>query len=168
MQALLNPRLPETDFGQKTITTGIRETFTALTNFASIITTYERVVPELSLQAKGMLTKIEDFGLLQNNWDSYGAEPPIKEIIDRAKRFVRFSDTKRLPLFFTAPGPNGEIVVELNNKKDKDVEVYFNPEGGLEALFYLEKKLVEEMTTESYETVYDNIVHFFQRRYRIQ
>ena len=159
MQVLHNLRIPEINLGQSTITTGISGGFQFMgITTGSIIAIREEIVPELSLKGKAMLSKIGEFSSLEKNWDSYGAEPPIKSVIDKAKRFVRFSDKKRLPLYFTAPGPNGEIVVEFNDKKGKEVEVYFNEDNSIEALFYLNKELIEEREDASY----DDILNFLQ------
>ena len=154
MQAL-QFRLPETNLGENTITTGIKAGFISAfrPDVSSIMARIDGIVPSLTPKGKAMLTKIEDFALLESNWDSYGAEPPAKLIIERAKSFVKTADKKRLPLYFTAPGPNGEIVVEFNDRKGRSVEVFFNEDNVVEALFYSQDKLINEISDVSCEDV---------------
>ncbi|MBI4640174.1 MAG: hypothetical protein HY731_05740 [Candidatus Tectomicrobia bacterium] len=71
---------------------------------------------------------MKTFLQLKENWDSYGAEPPSKIAIEHAFSFVKTLDRQGLPVFFTAPGPNGEVLVELK-QNDKSVEVTFESDG---------------------------------------
>jgi hypothetical protein len=83
---------------------------------------------DLSDEAREVLSRIKTFAQLQENWDSYGAEPPSKIALQNALSFVKTLDKQRLPVFFTAPGPDGEVLVELKNN-DKSVEVTFGDDG---------------------------------------
>ena len=82
----------------------------------------------LSEVARETLGKIKTFYNLRENWDSYGAEPPSKAALQNAFSFVKSVDKQRLPIFFTAPGPNGEVLVELK-QGDKSIEVTFEADG---------------------------------------
>lgn len=92
-------------------------------------------LPELSPKAKELLLKIYRFKELPNNWDENGAMPPNDDIINMASFFLRIADEYDLPLYFTAPGPNGEIVLEFKSK-DRSAEVYFE-EDRSEMILYV-------------------------------
>jgi hypothetical protein len=77
---------------------------------------------------KDLVNKLRSFKELKENWDSYGALPPSPATIDAAIRFIRKADRNLLPLYFAAPGPNGELVFEFRNG-NREAAVYFNPEG---------------------------------------
>src|SRR6266849_10655037 len=82
----------------------------------------------MSNLGREILGKLSTFYDLQMNWDSYGAEPPSKTALQRARTFVQSADKRRLPIFFTAPGPNGEVIVELK-QGDKSIEATFESNG---------------------------------------
>lgn len=91
--------------------------------------------PSLSNAAMKAASKILGFRNYADNWDSYGAERPSESAIVNALSFIRVIDAHRIPVYFTAPGPNGEIVVELR-KGNYEAEVYFNADNSNEALIY--------------------------------
>lgn len=85
---------------------------------------------------KKAIERLKSFKKLESNWNSYGAEKPSIRSIDQAIRFIKHLDEWLQPVYFTAPGPNGEILVELKHA-DKSIEVFFNPEANNEyALFH--------------------------------
>lgn len=94
-------------------------------------------------EARQMISKLKGFKNLGENWDSYGAVPPSSETIDNAIRFVKKADRNLLPFFFTAPGPNGEVVIEFK-QGNKEASVYFNPEGTSELLLNSNNETVLE------------------------
>ena len=61
---------------------------------------------------------IEDFEHLENNWDGDGALAIPNTVIKKAKSIIIFLDTMGLKVFHTAPGPNGEIMIDLRNRKN--------------------------------------------------
>ncbi len=83
----------------------------------------------LSDVGQEILAKLKTLTNLQQNWDSYGAEPPSKIALQNALSFVKALDKRRLPIFFTAPGPNGEILVELK-RGAKSIEITLDNKGG--------------------------------------
>lgn len=91
--------------------------------------------PSLSNAAMKAASKILGFRNYADNWDSYGAERPSESAIVNALSFIRVIDAHRIPVYFTAPGPNGEIVVELR-KGNYEAEVYFNADNSNEVLIY--------------------------------
>ena len=92
-------------------------------------------LPPLSDAARKVVSKISGFRSLADNWDSYGAEKPSESAIINALSFIRTIDAHEIPVYFTAPGPNGEIVVELR-KGNYEAEVYFNADKSNEVLIY--------------------------------
>ena len=100
----------------------------------SIIDIYSDT-PPLSNAAVKAASKILGFRNYADNWDSYGAERPSESAIVNALSFIRAIDAHRIPVYFTAPGPNGEIVVELR-KGNYEAEVYFNADNSNEVLIY--------------------------------
>ncbi len=91
--------------------------------------------PSLSNAAMKAASKILGFRNYADNWDSYGAERPSESAIVNALSFIRVIDAHRIPVYFTAPGPNGEIVVELR-KGNYEAEAYFNADNSNEVLIY--------------------------------
>lgn len=106
---------------------------------------------ELSDDAREMLSKIRSFSSLNSSWDSYGAEPPSTVAVGNAFSFVRAIDRKREPVYFTAPGPNGEILVELK-RGNRSVEITFEPDGTSTYAKFLGDDCVEENTFENQAT----------------
>jgi|AntAceMinimDraft_16_1070373.scaffolds.fasta_scaffold16417_2 hypothetical protein len=92
-------------------------------------------IPSLSSSAKKFISKLQSFKEYAENWDSYGAKKPSEIAINNAITLIKQLDENNLPIYFTAPGPNGEIIVEL--KKNKiEIEVYFNPNGSNHIYLY--------------------------------
>lgn len=102
----------------------------------------------LSESARQMITKANSFKSLQDNWDSHGAVAPSSENIERAISFIKHADKNLLPFYFTAPGPNGELVVEFK-KGNKEAAAYFNPDGSTELAMNEGDAIIEEGTIEN-------------------
>lgn len=106
--------------------------------FSSIQISPKRLVLELSPIAKKILFKLYSFKLLKPNWDGYGAQVPSNNVLKQAEKFLEITDEYDLPIYFTAPGPNGEVVLEF--KKDQiSAEVYFEEGDFSEMILYTEK-----------------------------
>ena len=103
-------------------------------NTSIVINIYSHT-PPLSNAAMKAASKILGFRNFADNWDSYGAEKPSENAIVNALSFIRVIDAHGIPVYFTAPGPNGEIVVELR-KGNYEAEVYFNADNSNEILIY--------------------------------
>lgn len=103
-------------------------------NTSIVIDMYPQT-PSLSNAAMKAASKILGFRNYANNWDSYGAEKPSERAIVNALSFIRVIDAHGIPVYFTAPGPNGEIVVELR-KGNYEAEVYFHADNSNEVLIY--------------------------------
>ena len=110
----------------------------------------------LSESARQMIAKAKSFKSLQDNWDSHGAIAPSSENIERAISFIKHADKNLLPFYFTAPGPNGELVVEFK-KGNKEAAAYFNPDGTTELVMNEGDSIIEEGTIENN---YKNLLRF--------
>lgn len=102
---------------------------------SSIVIGIYSPTPPLSNAAMKAASKILSFRNFADNWDSYGAEKPSERAIVNALSFIRVVDANGIPVYFTAPGPNGEIVVELR-KGNYEAEVYFHANNSNEVLIY--------------------------------
>lgn len=108
---------------------------------ASTTLSQEKFLTDEALDA---IIKIKSYQRLENNWDSYGGIAPTKEIIEQAKDFVIKMDSYGCKIFFSAPGPNGEILVELK-KDNRSVEVVFNDNKNVEVAFFENENCIEEI-----------------------
>lgn len=89
----------------------------------------------ISHEATQMIAKVKSYLELPDNWDSQGALTPTEDVINTVISFIVDMDQKDLPFFFTAPGPNGEIIVEFK-KNEKAAEVFFEHEANAEMILY--------------------------------
>ena len=109
---------------------------------------YNSTFTPLSDSAKQFIAKVQSFKSLEPNWDSNGALPPSKENVDLAISFIAKTDKNLLPLYFVAPGPNGELVIEYR-KGNKEASVYISSDGSMELIlnegnnFFLEGTVEE-------------------------
>jgi hypothetical protein len=110
----------------------------------------------LSDSAKQFITKLQSFKSLEPNWDSYGALPPSKESVDTAISFVAKTDKNLLPLYFVAPGPNGEVVLEFR-EGNKEASAYINADGTTELILNEGNNFFLEGTMEDN---YKDLLHF--------
>lgn len=92
-------------------------------------------LPTPSAKAKEFLRKINSYKNLSQNWDNNGAVPPASELILKASTFIQVGDEFDLPLYFTAPGPNGEIIIEYKNSTNA-AEIFFNEDSSEEMILY--------------------------------
>jgi hypothetical protein len=82
-------------------------------------------------------SKLLGFKNLKENWDSYGAAAPDQNAINNAIEFVNRAYELNLPLYFVAPGVNGEVMIEFKAGDDKAAEIYFNPDNSTEMLLFI-------------------------------
>ena len=82
----------------------------------------------ISENASRMIQKLQSFRQLKENWDSYGAAKPSVNAINRAISLVKTLDLANQPVYFVAPGPNGEIVVEFR-EGEYSIEITVDDEG---------------------------------------
>ena len=101
------------------------------------------VIHQLSEDAINAISKLQGFAQLAPNWDSYGAAAPTAQVIKRAEKFIREIDKQGITVYFVAPGPNGEILVEFQ-KGRRSAEVYFHPDQLANFALFEEDELVDE------------------------
>lgn len=82
----------------------------------------------LSSNHQSVISQIKSYGLLEDNWDSYGGVAPSKQVIHRAVDCVKWLSDNRVDVYFTAPSTNGDIVVEIK-KGQYNIEFEFSAEG---------------------------------------
>ena len=76
-----------------------------------------------------ILKLLEEFSLLIDNWDEDDAFAPKLEVIDNAKYLTKLLEKHGQPIYHTAPGPNGEIMLDIRNRFNKqslEVIIYQN------------------------------------------
>lgn len=81
---------------------------------------------QVSFENQQEIQKVLSFRDLPADWDSYGAEPIDERAIEKAIDFIKNVDLYDQNVYFIAPGPNGEISVELQ-KGSKNAEFLFYP-----------------------------------------
>jgi len=98
---------------------------------------------ELSENAEAMLRRLDKFRRIPDDWDSCGAMASSEDAIQAGKRFVRALDRLRQHIDFTAPGPNGEVSVELKFGT-KYMEFVFYPAGKWKYTAFEDKVLARQ------------------------
>ena len=76
-----------------------------------------------------ILKLLEEFSLLTDNWDEDDALAPKLKVIDNAKYLTKLLEKHGQPIYHTAPGPNGEIMLDIRNefyKRSLEVIIYQN------------------------------------------
>ncbi len=73
-----------------------------------------------------VLRLLEDFKTLKDNWDGDDAMVPDAEAVRQAESLVRQLQRTGQRVYHVAPGPNGEIMVDLR-EKSKSAEILFYP-----------------------------------------
>lgn len=83
---------------------------------------------------------LNEFEFLEDNWDEDDARAPYKDSIFHARFLTDLFNKHGQQIFHAAPGPNGEIMLDVRNKvkgksvefifyKDKSVYVSVSPKG---------------------------------------
>lgn len=76
----------------------------------------------ISANNLNQIKSIQSFTLLNSNWDSYNAEKPSYEAVTKAISFSLWLSERNIEIFFVAPTPNGDILIEI---KDSTSSVEF-------------------------------------------
>lgn len=119
-------------------------------------TTFE-VPAQQALIVYDLMEKLNSMRFFDKNWDSYGAEPPSEVAISSAIDFLRSNVFYSLPFYFTAPGVNGEVMIELKDRNHA-AELFFNPDGSNE-LFLFEND--ECKLEDTIEKGFEELIEFF-------
>lgn len=75
---------------------------------------------------------IDEYSRLDNNWDGDDALTPHPNAINQARFLANFLETHGQPIYHTAPGPNGEIMMDIRNRTNT---------RSLEIIFYADKNV---------------------------
>ena len=86
---------------------------------------------------------INSFILLKANWDSYNAEKPSYEAIIKAISFCVWLSQCGIEIFFTAPTPDGDVLVEIRDN-NSNVEFIFSKDDNDRILAWSEGEFVTE------------------------
>ncbi|WP_033417690.1 hypothetical protein [Cytophaga aurantiaca] len=79
---------------------------------------------------------LREFSVLEDNWDENDSIAPIESVIKQAKFITSLLEKHGQPIFHAAPGPNGEIMLDIRNKKkDRSLEIIFYPLKSVVVLF---------------------------------
>lgn len=78
---------------------------------------------KLSQNALNWIQKLQSFEQLKDNWDGYGAVAPLPQALKKAIALVKDLDAANVETYFSAPGPDGEVLVEIQSA-DKSIEFY--------------------------------------------
>lgn len=88
------------------------------------------------------IQKLKSFLKLGENWDSYNASRISEEAVNSAIDFVKRLDEKYHLVYFVAPGPNGEVLVELKDA-NRSIEVVFEEDSN-EYVKFQEQEVADE------------------------
>jgi len=70
---------------------------------------------------------LNEFSTLKDNWDGELSKAPAHSALLKAKFIVKFLQATGQQVFHVAPGPRGEIMVDIRNK-EKSIELIFYPD----------------------------------------
>jgi len=104
-------------------------------------------ISEMNYATRKAINKIKSYSDLDDNWDGYGAIIPENDVINSAINFLWQADEDGFEVYFVAPGPNGDIVVEFK-KENLEAEIYFNADNSNQILIYDGDNCVVEGTLE--------------------
>ena len=69
---------------------------------------------------------LDEYSTLKDNWDQDDAKAPTKNAIIQAKYITSLLSKHGQPIYHAAPGPNGEIMLDIRNKGNtKSIEIIF-------------------------------------------
>lgn len=131
---------------------------TSLSHDKSHSTIYSINNSDLSSNTKKKLLQLESFRKLQNNWDSYDAEKPSLISIDNAIRFIK-TYKNDFEVYFTAPGRDGDILLEYQFNNNISIEIYFKKDGSDELYIFSDNNCIKE------GTIYQMISELFHYQY---
>ncbi len=87
---------------------------------------------------------LNEFALLKDNWDEGDALAPNLEALTRARYITSLLGKRGQSIFHTAPGPNGEIMLDLrNDRMTKSLEIIFYSERAVVVYFPKEGRPIQ-------------------------
>ncbi len=90
------------------------------TSFSSLVLSY----PNIFFPNHKIFQLLAEFELLEENWDLDRALKPSLKAIESARYITQLLGKHGQQVFHAAPGPNGEIMLDIRNKS-KSVEIIF-------------------------------------------
>lgn len=99
------------DFQNYTVNLGLDQSSTKIW---SILYRKQNVAEGGSLNAVSLQT-LSEIERLENNWDEQGAVAPNKSVIQWCNGLIVFLEAIGQKVFSIAPGPDGEIMLDLRN-----------------------------------------------------
>jgi len=83
-----------------------------------------------------ILKLLDEYSTMRENWDEDGGLPPTNDVIKEAKFIASVLEKHGQSIFHAAPGPNGEIMLDLRNyKKSRSLEIIFYSHKAVSVLF---------------------------------
>lgn len=86
------------------------------------------------VQQKNILSRLEEFQKLEQNWDGYNADPLSNKALEFANTVAKYLISAKVKIDFCAPMRNGGVQFEFNLGKECEVEVH--PNGDIYFLTY--------------------------------
>jgi hypothetical protein len=92
-----------------------------------------------------ILKLLGEFNRLKDNWDEDDAKAPFTEAINKAAYIAKALEKRGQSIYHTAPGPNGEIMLDIrNNHQTKSLEIIFYQSRSVAVMFPQEGKPVQK------------------------
>ncbi len=95
---------------------------------SSMILSVQNVVPTTNKSnLNGRIFRLlDEFTSLKDNWDDDDAKAPSREAIHKARFIVSVLGKHGQKVFHAAPGPNGEVMLDIRNQRTgRSVEIIF-------------------------------------------
>lgn len=113
-------------------TTEISQPLLANNCFSSEIKLWSSSIIVGTVEQLGLNSRIHkllsEFGTLKDNWDHDDAIAPNKIAVERAGYITTLLGRRGQSIFHAAPGPNGEIMLDIrNNKMGRSLELLLYP-----------------------------------------
>lgn len=128
-------------------------------NIPSICVSERNVI---SARNQYAINKIQSYGSFEKNWDSYDADPVSKEVINHSVRIIEKLNQLNQEIYFAAPGPNGEISIELKNG-NRNAEMLIYPNKKFKYVFF-DNKDFEGQGTVSVQKIPEIIQWLFSNK----
>ncbi len=114
---------------------------------------------EKDLEKNIFIRRIKNYILLNEGWDSYGALKISNLSIEKSCSFIQKLYNWGHEVYFVAPTPDGEVLVELKNK-NKSAEIKFLQDSRIIYTLFENDSTIQESEIESDEDL-KNILHLF-------
>jgi hypothetical protein len=83
-----------------------------------------------------IFTLLQDYSILQDDWDGDDSLAPTENVTQDAFYLSLLMEKTGQRIFHTAPGPSGEIMLDLRNEEtQRSVEIIFYPKKSIFVTF---------------------------------